>query len=79
MFALLFKAFAILLALGLAYVSIKRAVLGSQPKRTEAPSPPSPKPTETIEADDLVRCPSCGTYRPAGQSCSTPGCPARPT
>ncbi len=76
MFALLFKAFAILLALGLGYVSIKRAVLGNQPKKPEPEVPPAPK-QAPIEADELVRCPSCGTYNPAGQACSTPGCPAR--
>lgn len=72
MFGILLKAFAILLALGLFYVTIKRAVLGQKKPEEKVTPPPKPAP---IEADDLVRCPGCGTYNPAGQPCSTPDCP----
>lgn len=72
--AILVKAFAILLALGLFYVTIKRAILGQKkPEEKVAPK----KAAERIDADDLVRCPGCGTYNPAGQSCATPDCPTR--
>lgn len=74
MLGLLVKAFAILLALGLAYVSIKRALLPKGKKAAEAPPQPAKKPP-VIEADDMVRCPACGTYNAAGQPCAAPDCP----
>ncbi|MCF4166884.1 hypothetical protein L2U69_14625 [Zavarzinia compransoris] len=70
--AILVKAFAILLALGLFYVTIKRAVLGQKKPEEKVPRR---KPAETIDADDLVRCPGCGTFNPVGQPCATPDCP----
>ncbi|PWR20587.1 hypothetical protein [Zavarzinia compransoris] len=73
MLGLLVKAFAILLALGLLYVTVKRAVLGSR-KPGDRVEPASPPPPPKIEADDLVRCPACGTYNPADAPCATPDC-----
>lgn len=76
MFGFLVKAFAILLALGLLYVTVKRALLGNRkpgPADKVAPPPPPPE----IDADDLIRCPACGTYNPAGVKCSAPDCPTR--
>lgn len=76
MFGLLVKVFAILLALGLLYVTVKRALLGSR-KPAEDNKVQTPPPAPEIEADDLVRCPACGTYNPAGMACSAPDCPTR--
>ncbi|PWR24342.1 hypothetical protein [Zavarzinia aquatilis] len=78
MLGLLVKAFAILLALGLAYVSIKRALLPKGKKAAEVP-PQAPKKAPVIEADDMVRCPACGTYNAAGQPCAVPDCPTNRT
>lgn len=64
------KLLAILIGLGLVYVSVKRWLLAARP-------PPPPRPVERQDvppADDLVRCPRCGTWGIAGQPCASPDC-----
>ncbi len=67
---ILLKFLAIFLGLGLVYVAVKRALLA--PSR---PRPPAPQ-ADAPAADDLVRCPRCGTWGIAGKPCETPDCVA---
>ncbi|RJF94852.1 hypothetical protein D3874_03295 [Oleomonas cavernae] len=65
---LLLKIAAILIGLGLLYVSIKRLILGNAPRKPEVP-PAKPSRPESLTAEDLERCPRCGAYVPKNHVC----------
>lgn len=69
---LLLKIAAILIGLGLLYVSVKRLILGNAPKKPEVP-PAKPKTPDSLTAEDLERCPRCGAYAPRNHMCERTG------
>ena len=68
----LFKIAAILIGLGLLYVSVKRLILGNAPKKPDTP-PAQAKAPDSLTAEDLERCPRCGAYAPKNHVCERTG------
>ncbi len=65
---------------GYRYLNRREAEKAAEKLRREAQPPASREPppqTPQAASEDMVACPSCGTYRPASaQGCDTPGCSA---